>query len=190
MELREGGAKLRDLSLHILDLIENAIRAGASIISVSVSMNKEHDLLEIIVDDNGPGLSVPTDTATDPFYTTKSGKRIGLGLSLFRAAVEKACGELSLCRSKLGGLCVNTRMQISHVDRSPLGDLAATLSSIVCTNSNIDLRCRLSAGDKEYTISVSDVMNSSESGEYCGLTVARRMNQRIKEALAALAVQD
>jgi anti-sigma regulatory factor (Ser/Thr protein kinase) len=181
---------LRDLSLHILDLIENAIRAGATIISVTLSMNKETDLLEIMVDDNGPGLTVPVDTATNPFYTTKSGKRIGLGLSLFQAAVEKACGKLSLCRSKLGGLCVNAQMQISHIDRSPLGDLAATLSSIVCTNSNIDLRCRLSSGEREYTISVSDVMDSHESGEYCGLTVARRMNQKIKEALAALAVQD
>jgi signal transduction histidine kinase len=190
MGMEEGGAALRDLSLHILDLIENAIRAGATVIVVSVSVKQELDLLEITVDDNGPGLTVPEGIAIDPFYTTKTGKHTGLGLSLFQSAVEKARGTLRLCKSNLGGLCVKASMQLSHIDRSPLGDLAATLSSVVCTNTAIDLRCHLSVGDKLYTVSVSDLIDSHHIDEYGGLTVARRMHQRIKEALAELAVQE
>lgn len=185
-----GGAGLRDLSLHILDLIENAIRAEATIISVTVSVCPEKDLLEITVEDNGLGLSVPPEIAIDPFYTTKSGKRTGLGLSLFQSSVEKAKGEITLCKSALGGLCVRAKMQLSHVDRSPMGDLAATLSSVVCMNSHIDLRCRLSAGDKICSITVSDVMDKESSLEVCGLTMARRMHQKIKDALCTLSVQD
>jgi anti-sigma regulatory factor (Ser/Thr protein kinase) len=117
---------VRDLSLHILDVMENSIRAGATAISLTVAEDPEQDRLTIIVEDNGPGLSVPPDVATDPFYTTKNGKRTGLGLSLLRATAEQAGGKLTLRRSELGGLAVEAAMQLSHVDRSPLGDLAAT----------------------------------------------------------------
>jgi anti-sigma regulatory factor (Ser/Thr protein kinase) len=180
---------LRDLSLHILDLIENAIRAEATMITVTVSVHPEEDRLEIIVEDNGHGLSVPPEIAMDPFYTTKRGKRTGLGLSLFQSSVEKAGGALTLIKSALGGLCVHAVMQLSHVDRCPMGDLAATLSSVVCMNANIDLRCRLSVRDNICTVTVSDVMEDIQ-GPVCGLTVARRIQQKIKDAMYTLAVQD
>jgi signal transduction histidine kinase len=144
---RAGGAGLRDLSLHILDLIENSIAAGATIIRVSIEQRLRGDEMVIAVEDNGHGLSVLPDKAMDPFFTTKSGKHTGLGLSLLKAAAERAGGALSLSRSKLGGLAVEAVMQIHHVDRSPLGDIATTISSMACTNPEIDLRCRFCSED-------------------------------------------
>jgi anti-sigma regulatory factor (Ser/Thr protein kinase) len=181
---------LRDLSLHILDLIENSIRAGATIVSVSVGIFPDRDLMEATVDDNGPGLRVPPDVATDPFYTTKNGKHIGLGLSLFRATAEKAKGKMSLCSSELGGLCVKATMQLSHVDRCPIGDLAGTMSSVVCTNANLDLRFRFTTGDRTYAIKVADLVDADKMESVYGLTVAREVHQRIKEGLSTFAVHD
>ena len=92
---------MRDLSLHILDLIENSIRAGASAIMLTVAEYPDADLLELTLEDDGHGLRVPSDAATDPFYTTKAGKRTGLGLSLLRAAAEQADGKLTISTSRL-----------------------------------------------------------------------------------------
>ena len=80
---------MREIALHILDLIENALRAQATVVAVTVEAVPEQDRLRIVVEDNGTGLKVSADAALDPFYTTKRGKRTGLGLSLFRAAASR-----------------------------------------------------------------------------------------------------
>lgn len=108
---------MRELSLHVLDLMENSIRAGASVVSVTVRQDSARKRLRIVVADNGPGLAVPAKVAADPFFTTKRGKRTGLGLSLFAAASERAAGKLALRKSRLGGLSVEATMQLDHVDR-------------------------------------------------------------------------
>jgi len=177
---------LRDLSLHILDIIENSIAADATVIAVSIAEDKKTNTLEINVEDNGAGLSVPPEKALDPFHTTKQNKRTGLGLPLFRAAVQRAAGKLTLNKSRMGGLAVTAVMQLDHIDRSPLGDLVATLSSVVCTNPDIDLWCRARAGDKEFSVRVSDLEMEMPDKERLGLSVARRFSQKLNAQFQAI----
>jgi len=179
---------LRELSLHILDLIENSLRAGAGVIEVSVEEEVERDRLAILVEDDGPGLAVPPEQALDPFYSTKPGKRTGLGLSLFRFRLEQAGGRLELGCSRLGGLAVRGEMVLSHVDRSPLGDLAATLSSVVACNPQVELRCRLRRGEQERRASSRELAEDNPGGGE--LAVAREVYQHIKEGLAALRIKE
>jgi hypothetical protein len=177
---------LRELSLHILDLMENSVRAGASIVSVSLTQDREHDLIEIMVEDNGPGLSIPFEQALDPFYTTKNGKKTGLGLSLFRFRAEQAGGALTLDTSELGGLAVHVTMQLHHIDRSPLGDLAATFSSLVCTNPDLDLRCRLCVEEQEWNVSVASLIQELPPEKRNEFMIAACMQQKIQDGLATL----
>jgi len=81
---------MHDLSLYVLEMIENSLRAGAGKVAVRVWIEAPRDELSIVVEDDGPGLDVSVEQATDPFYTTKAGKRTGLGLPLFREAAEAA----------------------------------------------------------------------------------------------------
>jgi hypothetical protein len=175
---------VRDLSLHLLDILENSIRAASNVIFITILADSQGDSLVIRVDDNGHGLQsangdpnawsklpagpLPpnagpshggfcTQLATDPFYTTKAGKRTGLGLSLFRAAAQRAGGELVLGKSAMGGLYVQASMKLSHVDRCPLGDLAATVSSVACTDPQIDLHFDFRFDSQEYHLRVRDV---------------------------------
>jgi anti-sigma regulatory factor (Ser/Thr protein kinase) len=177
---------LRELALHILDLIENSIRADASVIAVTVAEKPADNRLEIVVEDNGAGLSVAPEQALDPFFTTKNGKRTGLGLSLFRAAAEQAGGTLNIERSALGGLAVRAKLRLKDIDRKPLGDLAATLSSVVCTNPHLDLWCTFVTDAGECVVRVSDVAKELCANERCGLAIARRVSERIKNGLAAI----
>ena len=175
-----------DLSLHLLDLIENATRAGASAVRLTVAESPKEDTLTIVLEDDGPGLAVAPDAATDPFYTTKDGKRTGLGLSLFRAAVERAAGRLALRESTLGGLAVEATMQLSHVDRSPLGDVAATVSSVACTNPALDLECRFSTDSRHVRVCVRDVAQESQNGRVTAFELAHRVAERITSELTAI----
>lgn len=180
---------MRSLSLHILDLIENSVRAGSSIVSVTIVGSPNEDKLEITVEDNGFGTSVSTEEITNPFYTTKNGKRTGLGLSLFRAAAERSGGEFTVYKSELGGVAVKATMCLSHVDRSPLGDLATTLSSVVCTNPELNLRCQFRVGDREYVVLIPEVEEESRVGSCRGLAVARRVSEKVNAVLASLEVR-
>ena len=181
---------MREISLHILDLIENAIRAGATVIAIAVEEEPDQDLLCVAVEDNGPGLPVPADIAADPFFTTKEGKKTGLGLSLMKFRTEQAGGSFRLERSCLGGLAVRATMPLSHVDRSPLGDLAATLASVVCTTPEIELRARLAVGGEAREVSTADIERSLPAGGRNRIVVARRMREIITEGMAALHVSE
>jgi hypothetical protein len=189
---------LRELSLHILDLIENAVTAGASIVAVEIGVEPGWDLMRITVEDNGPGLSVPEEQAMDPFYTTKEGKKTGLGLSLFRFRIEQAGGELALERSPLGGLAVRAALRLTHVDRNPLGDLASTLSSVVACNPRLELSLRIRVEEREQVIASSDVAREwvvpdgsvPAAGEAGRLSVARQMYRKIKAGLEALQIKE
>jgi len=183
---------LRELSLHVLDLVENSVRAGAGVVAVTVEEQPERDLLAISVEDDGPGLAVGPEQALDPFYTTKEGKRTGLGLSLFRQQVEMAGGAVELGRSALGGLAVRARLGLGHVDRYPLGDLAGTLAGTVAANPGIEIRARLARGDREVHVSSAEADpagNPAGAGGGAARAAARRLRQRITEGIAALGMR-
>lgn len=179
---------MRDLSLHILNLIENATQAGASVVSVCLVQNPETDSLHLVVEDNGPGIEVNPEEAMSPFYTTKEkhGKKTGLGLSLLRAAANQADGDLKLGVSRMGGAAVEATMRLGHMDCPPLGDLAATLASVVCTNPELELHCHCRVGDKECSVSVTDIANELPKGQRAGLSLARRFSETVRDGLKSI----
>jgi hypothetical protein len=184
---------LRELSLHVLDLVENSVRAGSRVVAVAVEEQPDRDLLAISVEDDGPGLAVEPEQALDPFYTTKEGKRTGLGLSLFRQQVERAGGGVELGRSALGGLAVRARLGLAHVDRSPLGDLAGTLAGVVAANPGIEIRARLVRGDRTVNVSSTSPDGAAESSKRgtggAARAAARRLAERVNEGIAALGMR-
>jgi Histidine kinase-, DNA gyrase B-, and HSP90-like ATPase len=135
---------MHDLSLYLLDILENSVRAGATVIATTIDADRARDALTIWVEDDGPGLPVEPERALDPFFTTKADKKTGLGLSLFRQAAEAARGGLTVGRSNaLGGVSVTARMSLTDVDRPPLGDMAASIATMVVTNPEIEFRVDL-----------------------------------------------
>ncbi|MBN2323709.1 MAG: HAMP domain-containing histidine kinase [Spirochaetes bacterium] len=177
---------MRELSLHILDLVENAVKAGASVVTVSVFQIRGLGLLEVAVEDNGKGLEVPQDVATDPFYTTSTLKKTGLGLSLFKGGVERSGGSMVLSTSPLGGLSVRATMPMTHVDRSPLGDLAGTLFSVVCANPELELVCRLRVDGREIEVTRSAVGKKRDMKTENGIAVAKAYYEKIREGMNTL----
>jgi len=149
---------MHDLSLYLLEVIENSVRAGATTVATTIVADRAADQLSITVEDDGPGLPVSVDQALDPFFTTKPGKRTGLGLSLFRQAAEAAGGGLSVARSDaLGGLTVKAWMDLGNVDRPPLGDVATSIVTMVATNPQVAFTVDLTDGDERVSLSGSEL---------------------------------
>ena len=143
---RAGSSPMHDLSLYILEMIENSLRAGAG--RWPCVMDRAAARRAV---DRGrrrrPGLDVSPDQATDPFFTTKAGKKTGLGLPLFREAAEAAGGHLTMHRSReLGGVAIEALLGLSHVDRPPLGDVVETVAVMAATNPQADLTLEVGAG--------------------------------------------
>jgi len=139
---------MHDLSLYLLEMLENSVRAGAERIDVGLGIDRGSDQMWLTVDDDGHGLTASPEQTLDPFYTTKPGKKTGLGLSLLKAEAEAAEGGLTIGPSEsLGGTRVNVYMRSSHVDRPPLGDVATTVVVMAATNPQIEFTVSLS-GDE------------------------------------------
>ena len=139
---------MHDLSLYLLELLENSVRAGATQVATSLTLDRATDELRLVVDDDGHGLSASPELILDPFYTTKPGKKTGLGLSLLKAEAEAAGGDLAIGASPtLGGVRVEVFMSLTHVDRVPLGDIGATVAVTAVTNPEVEFSVDLT-GDQ------------------------------------------
>lgn len=148
---------MHDISLFVLELIENSIRAKAGVIAVAVDFDFESDRLRVSVEDDGEGIQLPAEQVLDPFYTTCDWKRVGLGLSLLKGVAEATGGELNISRSReLGGAAIMAVLGLGHVDRPPLGDLASTLSTMILTSPEIDFRLQMRGPDMSYTFRLSE----------------------------------
>jgi signal transduction histidine kinase len=126
---------MHDLSLYLLEVLENSTRAGATQVDIELTVDRGKDELRLSVDDNGSGLTATPEQTLDPFYTTKPGKKTGLGLSLLKADAQAAGGDLSIGPSPtLGGVRVETFMELTNVDRPPVGDIATSIIVTAVTN--------------------------------------------------------
>ncbi|NLW16474.1 MAG: sensor histidine kinase [Firmicutes bacterium] len=144
---------MRDLSLHVLDLVQNSLTAQATRIEIIIDEDIACNQLRLIVRDNGHGMSQEQCKATlDPFYTTRTTRKVGLGLPLLQAAAERADGSLQL-HSQLGqGTTVIATFVYDHLDRVPLGDMSLTLMTIIALNEECCFTYRHRRGEREFTI--------------------------------------
>ncbi len=131
---------MEDISLHILDIAENSVAAKADIIEIRITENREKDLLTIEINDNGEGMDKETlKKAMDPFYTSKTVRRFGFGLSLLSEAARAANGHISIKSEKGKGTRVKVDFQHSHIDRQPLGDIGQSIITLIIGNPGIDI---------------------------------------------------
>ena len=138
---RRVSTSMEDLSLHILDVVENCLAASASRIEIRIVEDTDRDLLSLEIRDNGKGMDAETrKKATDPFYTTRTTRRVGLGLPLLAQAAREGGGHFELDSEPGRGTTVRAVFQLSHPDRKPLGDVAATLETILTGRPELDLQ--------------------------------------------------
>jgi hypothetical protein len=127
---------MRELSLHILDALENSLEAGATAVELIIEEDRLADRLTITIRDDGRGMSqAQLDRVFDPFFTTRSTRHVGLGIPLFSAAAERCGGSLNVTSQPGEGTTLQATFQHSHIDRAPLGDVAGALLAVILSGS-------------------------------------------------------
>ena len=130
---------MEDISLHILDIAENSVRADAQRIEIILTLDRTNDLLRVDVKDDGKGMDADTlARVRDPFFTTKK-KRTGLGIPLLAQAAEQTGGYLTIDSAQGNGTRLAVVFGASHVDRPALGNMADTLMTLIAGHADLDL---------------------------------------------------
>ena len=149
-----------EISLHILDIVNNSVKATASLISVTVEEAKKENLLKITIEDNGCGMDEDfLKEVLDPFRTTRTTRKVGMGLSLFKAAAENAGGGLSIESEKNVGTKVFVWFTYDHIDRQPLGNMAETMLTLISGNETIDFVYTHVVDEKDFKLDTREIKN-------------------------------
>ncbi|ADL13315.1 ATP-binding protein [Acetohalobium arabaticum] len=149
---------MKELSLHILDLVQNSIKAEATEVRIEIIEDLTADKMKILIIDNGQGISEEfLEDVLDPFTTTRTTRKVGLGLPLFQAAAEQCNGELNISSTEGKGTTVEATFQHSHIDRVPLGDIVGTIVTIIQGNPDLDLYYRHVIDNEEFSFVTSDL---------------------------------
>lgn len=130
---------MRELSLNVMDVAQNSVRAEATLVYITVEESDKDDFLNVTISDNGCGMTEDqVQQVTDPFFTTRTTRKVGLGVPLFKMSAEQTGGSFSI-QSEVGkGTKTSAGYVKSHVDMTPLGDINSTVSILIRCNPDID----------------------------------------------------
>ena len=149
---------MQELSLNVLDIVQNSISAQATLIEVGVCSETEKSLLTITVADNGCGMTKEqVERLSDPFYTTRKTRRAGLGIPLLTDTAQMAGGEVKIESELNRGTTVTATFRISHIDRKPLGDVADTMAASIMGHPELEFHLILKNDETEYIFRTEDV---------------------------------
>ena len=149
---------MRELSLNILDIAQNSIAAGASLTEIVVKEDTGKKELLVGIYDNGKGMSQEqVENVIDPFFTTRTTRKVGMGIPLFKMAAEQTGGSFNIT-SELGvGTKVEAVFKTDSVDFTPIGDMGSTISTIVSMNEDKDFIYIRSVDEREFRFSSADI---------------------------------
>lgn len=149
---------MRELSLNILDIAQNSIAAGASLTEIVVEENTAEKTLLIGIYDNGKGMTEEqVRNVQDPFFTTRTTRKVGMGIPLFKMAAEQTGGSFSIKSQPGVGTRVEARFKTDSIDFTPLGDMSSTIATIVCMNEDKDFIYTRVVDDAEFKFSSADI---------------------------------
>lgn len=180
---------MQELSLNVLDIAQNSIRAGADLITIRVEERTADHFMVISVSDNGCGMSEEqVARVKDPFFTTRTTRKVGLGVPLFRMSAESTGGSFDI-ESELGvGTTTTARYFTDHLDMLPLGDMTATMTSLISVNPDLDFVYVRSVDDQSFTLDTRELRAVLEGVPLNTPDVLIFIRDMIDENTAALTV--
>ncbi|MFH1092458.1 MAG: ATP-binding protein [Pseudomonadota bacterium] len=176
-----------ELSLHILDVVENGLAVGADLIEIGLEKDEIKDRLRLTLTDNGAGiLAENLPRVTDPFFTTRTTRRVGLGLPLLQQAAERCEGRFCIDSTPGRGTRVEAEFRLSHLDRAPLGDMLGTLISLIVGQPEVDFVYRQQAGPNEFVLDTREIKAALDGVPLSNPEVINFLRENLQEGLAEL----
>ena len=149
---------MKELSLHILDIAKNSVKAKATLIEILITEETDKNLLTIEIKDNGCGMSEEfLKTVKDPFSTTRTTRKVGMGISLFESAAVQCGGKLDIT-SKVGvGTDLIATFELDNIDRAPIGDMAGTMVTLISGSPSIEFMYKHTKDNNEFVLDTREI---------------------------------
>jgi hypothetical protein len=176
---------VKELSLHLLDLVENSVEAGARRVEISVEEDPAADRLAVSVRDDGRGMPPEVAAvAADAFVTSRATRGVGLGLALLSAAAEQAGGRMMIESAPGRGTEVRVEFQLSHLDRAPLGRIEDTLATVAALHPDVGVRYMHRGPQGEYVIDLANGALLPHSAQATPGQVRQELARLVREGRA------
>lgn len=173
---------MRELSLNVLDIAQNSVVANSSLVTIEALESSEKKELTLRVSDNGRGMTKEQlESVRDPFFTTRTTRRIGLGVPLFKMAAEMTGGSFSI-ESKVGEGTVTTAVfKTDNVDFTPLGDMTGTVVTLITMNTNMDFVYRFQKDEKLFELDTRQLREVLGDVPFSEPSIAQWLTEYIRE---------
>lgn len=173
---------MNDLSMHILDIVQNSISAGATRVTLTVDEAPRADLLTIVIGDNGKGMTPEqVSRLSDPFFTSRTTRKVGMGIPLLMDSARQSGGDVRIESEPGKGTEVTAVFGYSNIDRPPLGDVANALMLLVSSNPALDFLFTYRYNGDEYLFDTVDVREILGDDALKDLTIIRNLEEMIKD---------
>jgi len=178
---------MKEISDHILDILQNSYDAGATSVTVLVSEQWADDRLVIHIKDNGRGMDLETTKRTaDPFFTSRKTRKVGMGIPLLRQHSEMTGGKTDVSSAVGSGTAVESTFRISHPDRQPMGDLAGIIVMMMEARQEVELALKVETPLGQFEISSSEIKRSLDIERIAGNELREQLTNLILNNMASL----
>jgi len=175
---------MRDLSMHIMDIVQNSLTAKATKVSIEIIEDINIDTYTIIIEDNGIGMSRDyVLTISDPYVTSRTTRKVGLGIPLLKQNAERTGGSISIDSTEGEGTTVKAFFSIFHPDRPPLGDIAGTIVLLCAANPQTELTYRHTTQKGVYLYDTKSITEELDGISISEPSVVRFLKEMINENL-------
>ena len=173
---------MQELSLNILDVAQNSVVAGASLIEITIEAYTENDMLAIVIKDNGKGMDRQTlANVENPFFTSRTTRKVGLGIPLFKMAAEQTGGSFEIQSAVGVGTQVKAVFDTSNIDFTPLGEVWDTVAILIQMNESIDFVYTVRKGEDEFVCDTRQLKEVLEGAPLSDPMVVRWIKEFIQE---------
>lgn len=149
---------MKDISLHLMDIAQNSIVAGANLIVFRLFTEGKPAKLIFEIEDNGKGMDKDfLKEVTDPFKTSRTTRKVGLGIPLLKQSSQMAGGELSLQSELLKGTSLRATFDVNHIDRIPLGDVSETMKMLIMANPQVSWIVKFSSEMSDFELDTEEI---------------------------------
>lgn len=175
---------MRELSLHILDIAQNSIKAQADNLRIVVIEDIPNDTLTIKIKDDGHGMDQETlEKVVDPFYTTRTTRKVGLGIPMFKASAEACDGQFFIHSALGNGTEITGIFKYSHIDRVPLGNMPETIVTIINACESMNLIYTHTINQQTFTLNTKEIKKMLDGVPITNIDVISWLKGYIKESL-------
>jgi anti-sigma regulatory factor (Ser/Thr protein kinase) len=182
---------MKDLSLHILDIVQNSIRAKAKLIGIEITELPKENHLIITITDDGTGMSPEQlKSAIDPFYTSRITRKVGLGLSLIKQNAELTGGTFNIESELEKGTKVTAVFGLNHLDRPVMGDLVGTLLLLICSSGETDYVFKHQTPSGEYALDTRELKQTLENVPINHPEVRSFLKEMLRENLEQIQITE